>query len=81
MSLTRPPSIRVLLGWRPVPRIVHAPPDAGLAEAELTAVERSGCAHLARQSRPGAFFHAPLCLITAVASAPAMETRTLRRAA
>ena len=72
MNLPRPRSIRTLPGWRPALRIVHAPPDAGLTGAGLAAMERSGCAHLARQSRPGAFFHAPLCLITAVASAPGM---------
>jgi hypothetical protein len=70
VDLTRSPSIRVLLGWRPALRIVHAPADAGIAGAELAAMERSGCAHLARQSRPGAFYHAPLCLITAAAAAP-----------
>ena len=73
MEPTRPPSIRVLLGWRSALRIVHAPPDTGLAGTELAAMERSGCAHLARQSMPGALFHAPLCLITAVASAPTMD--------
>ena len=72
MNLLHSRSIRVLLGWRPVLRIVRAPPDTGLADAELTTMERSGCAHLARQSKPGAFYYAPLCLITAAASAPAM---------
>jgi len=73
VNLTRSRSIKALPGWRPALRIVHAPPDASLAGAELTAMERSGCAHLARQSMPGAFFHAPLCLITAVAAAPSMD--------
>jgi two-component system sensor histidine kinase/response regulator len=73
VDITRSPSIRALLDWRPTLRIVRTPPDASLAGAELAAMERSGCAHLARQSRPGAFFYAPLCLITAAASAPAMS--------
>ena len=71
MKLPRPRSTRILPDWRSVLRIVHAPPDAGLADAEVAALERSGCAHLARHSILGALLYAPLCLITAGAAGPA----------
>jgi two-component system sensor histidine kinase/response regulator len=58
------------MGWRPALRIVRAPTDGGFADTEVAAMERSACAHLARQSRPGAFYYAPLCLISAAAAAP-----------
>ncbi len=58
------------MGWRPALRIVRAPPDTHLDSAATAAMERRACAHLARQSRPGAFFYAPLCLITAAATSP-----------
>ncbi len=72
MNLTRPPSNRVLPGWRIGLRIIHAPSDAGLAGTELAAMERSGCAHLARHSIPGALLYAPLCLVTAGVAGPAL---------
>jgi signal transduction histidine kinase/CheY-like chemotaxis protein len=72
MKLPRPPSIKARPDWRAVLRIVPAPPDAGLADAEVTAMERSACVHLARHSILGALLYAPLCLITAGAASPTM---------